>query len=121
MHYVVNLRGGEEYYVFSDTTPVLYWYKDRPLTFRVELYSTWSVINYIVSVNGKELTPDANGVYTIPAGSDRVVINCEPINTPAENHDVCGYCGKVHPNNVFGFLISMMHSMFMFFRSFFGR
>ena len=116
MHYVVNLRSGE-YYVFSETTPVIYWYPDQPLTFRVELYSTWSVPNYIVSANGYELLPDANGVYTIPAGTERVVINCEPINTAAGSHNVCEYCGKVHTNNVFGFLMSMLHSLFLFFKN----
>ena len=95
----------------------IYWYENLPLTFRVVLYTTWSTPGCIVTANGRELLPDANGVYTIPAVSEHVVVNCEPINTGAGQHDVCKYCGKVHPNNVLGFMIAMIHKLFGFFKN----
>ena len=117
MHYVVHMRN-VDYSIYSDTTPVIYWYDDHPLTFSVVIYSTWSVQGYVVSANGKEIKPDANGNYTIPAGTDRVQINCDPISTAAtDGQDVCEYCGKIHPSTVWGFLIGMVHRLFAFFKN----
>ena len=117
MHYIAQIRGGD-YYVFSDTTPVIYWYPEMPLKFRVEVYTTWSISGYIVSANGHALRPDADGVYTIPADTERVVINCDPTVTPAESIDElrCPYCGNIHPDTVWGFLIGMVHQIFAMFK-----
>ena len=68
----------------------------------------------MVSANGKEIYPDENGVYTIPAGEERVQINCYPIPTvTSADQDICAYCGKVHPSTVWDFLSAMLHNLFM--------
>ena len=124
MHYIVHVRNGEDYRIYSDTTPEILWYPDYPLTFDVYIYTTWDVRNWIVSANGVELKPNADGSYTIPAGSERVVINCNPVQpeTPAQEGQlqsgkVCAYCGNVHTNNLRGFLVGMLHSLFVFFKN----
>jgi hypothetical protein len=115
MHYTAHMRNNEYYSVYSETIPVLYWYPDQPLKFHILIYGTWGLDGYIVSANGKEIKPDENGVYTIPAGEEKVQINCDPIVTAtSDGQEICEYCGKVHPSTVWGFLTAMIHRLFSF-------
>ena len=117
MHYVTYGRG-DDTYVFSENTPVLYWYTNVPLRFRIDPYTTWNVTGYIVAANGHALRPDADGVYTIPVGTERVVVTCDPTTAPAVIDEIrCPYCGNIHPDTVWGFLIGMMHQIFAIFKS----
>ena len=114
MHFKVYKGSNEEYFAYSQTTPVIYWYPSKPFSFSLLTYGTWSQDGYMVSANGKEIYPDENGVYTIPAGEERVQINCYPIPTvTSADQDICAYCGKVHPSTVWGFLSAMLHNLFM--------
>ena len=114
MHFKVYKGSNEEYFAYSQTTPVIYWYPSKPFSFSLLTYGTWSQDGYMVSANGKEIHPDENGVYTIPAGEERVQINCYPIPTvTSADQDICAYCGKVHPSTVWGFLSAMLHNLFM--------
>ena len=125
MHYVVHMEN-VEYLIYSKTTPAILWYSEAPLTFSVQLHPDWTG-DYIVSLNGVEIHPDANGNYTIPAGEDFVKINCNAVTAPdpeqGESHgdDICKLCGKVHPNNLWGRLIALFHTIVYFFKTLFKR
>lgn len=120
MHYVAHLSG-VEYEIYSKSTPVLNWYENVPLTFDVVTHYGWGDANVIVSINGEELRPNADGSYTIPGGTDFVMIHAYP-HAPAQEGSgsgVCNYCGKVHPNTLWGRLIAFFHLIFHFFKTLF--
>ena len=71
MHYVLD-NDGEEYYVYNSGS--VYWDKNRPLNFTVYTYSNFAYSDVIVKVNGVEISPDTNGVYTVPAGDSLAVV-----------------------------------------------
>ena len=124
MSYVVYMDD-IEYHIYNKSTPALYWYKEKSLTFDVVTYSTWGADGIVVSLNGKELAPNANGSYTIPAGTDYAKINCYPAAatvTQGESHgDTCPFCGKVHPSNIWGRIVAFVHVIFAFFQKLFHR
>lgn len=69
MHYIV-----EDYFgVFNGDS--LYWSNVDSLRFKVRVYETFPFETYIVYANGKEITADAEGYYTIPANSGEVRIS----------------------------------------------
>ena len=124
MHYAVHMEN-VDYLIYSKTTPAILWYSEAPLTFTVVLHPEWTG-DAVVTLNGVQIQPDANGTYTIPAGEGYVKINCNAVTAPdpeqGEGHgsDVCKYCGKVHPNNLWGRLVALFHTLFYFFRHLFG-
>ena len=71
MHYVLD-NDGEEYCIYNSGS--VYWDKNRPLNFTVYTYSNFAYSDVIVKVNGVEISPDANGVYTVPAGDSLAVV-----------------------------------------------
>ena len=76
----------------------------------------------LVSLNGEELKPNADGSYTIPGGTGYVQINTYATSTPASSGnsgDVCSYCGKVHPNSLWGRIVAFFHLIFWFFQRLF--
>ena len=74
MHYVLD-NDGEEYIVYNSAT--VNWYTNKPLNFTVYTYSNFKYPTIIVKVNGVKIEPDANGVYTVPAGTDLAVVTVE--------------------------------------------
>ena len=122
MYYTVHLNTGD-YNIFRDSTPALMWYSQRPLTFNVGFRTgEWNTNAYMVSVNGVELKPNADGSFTLPAGTDYVKINCSPVTITASG-DVrtCAYCGKVHPSNLWGTITRILHTIIYFFQHLFNR
>ena len=74
-----------------------------------------------------ELAPNADGSYTIPGGSGYTKVNINPVtasapsgSTASSGNGVCKYCGKVHPNNIWGVIVSFFHTIFYFFKHLFG-
>ena len=124
MYYLVHY-GNVEYYIHRDDTPAILWHVDTPLTFDVYTFSGWAPHGVIVSLNGVELAPNADGSYTIPGGRDYVKINCfarDPSVVPASSpQNVCGWCGKIHPNSLWGRIVAFFHMIFLFFRNLFRR
>ncbi len=125
MHYVLY-ADGVEYSIYRDDTPAILWYSSRPLTFSVVLHPGWTG-GYIVSANGKELKANADGTYTMPAGEGFTMVHCDPVAvTPSgsdgESHSgVCPFCGKVHPSNLWGRLVALIHTFFWFFKNLFKK
>ena len=125
MHYVLH-ADGSDYSIFRDNTPAVLWYPNRPLTFSVALHPTWKG-DCIVSANGKELKPDANGVYTLPGGTDFVIVNCDPVGATATGSDgethsgTCPFCGKIHPSSFWGRIVALVHTIFYFFKNRFKK
>jgi hypothetical protein len=74
-------------------------------------------------VNGTLIQPNANGSYTIPAGEEYVKINCYPAAAAAaeSGNDACVYCGKVHPNSIWGRIVAFFHMIFWFFTRLFKK
>ena len=73
MHYVIDLGNGETYTVYNSSTVM--WNSNRAMKFTVYTYATFNYPDYIVYADGQALTPDADGVYTIPASGGRVVVS----------------------------------------------
>ena len=125
MHYVLH-ADDSDYSIYRDNTPAVLWYPNRPLTFSVVLHSTWKG-DCIVSANGKELKPDANGVYTLPGGTDFVIVNCDPVGATVTGSDgetysgTCPFCGKIHPSSFWGRIVALVHTIFYFFRNLFKK
>ena len=72
MHYLVDLGDGETYAVYNSST--IQWISDKPLRFSVVTYSGFNYEDVIVYANGKALTPDADGYYTLQKSDETVVI-----------------------------------------------
>jgi hypothetical protein len=126
MHYVVHLQG-VDYEIYSKHTPAIYWYDGADLTFNVVLHSDCGYSDYTVSLNDKALSQNPDGTYTIPGGTDYVKININPVSTATSDGGshtssggVCKYCGKVHPNNLWGMIVAFFHAIFYFFKHLFG-
>ena len=75
MEYKVDDGEGGSYTVYNSA--MLQWYEDKPLYFTVYTYSNFKYPTIIVKVNGVKIEPDANGVYTVPAGTDLAVVTVE--------------------------------------------
>ncbi|MBQ9506189.1 MAG: hypothetical protein IJR51_03465, partial [Clostridia bacterium] len=122
MHYVLH-TGDTQYEIYRGDTPAIMWYSTRPLSFSVVLHGNWSANGCIVSVNGKELKPNADGTYTLPAGTDYAIVNCDPVTVAEDGSisNVCAYCGKIHPNSIWGRIVAFFHLIFHFFNRLFGR
>ena len=75
MEYKVDDGEGGIYTVYNSA--MLQWYEDKPLYFTVYTYSNFKYPTIIVKVNGVKIEPDANGVYTVPAGTDLAVVTVE--------------------------------------------
>lgn len=75
----------------------------------------------IVTVNGKQIQPDAYGTYTVPAGEDYAQINCYPAPSAASSDGgVCKYCGQTHTSSLWGRLVALFHAIAYFFKHIFG-
>ena len=73
MHYLIDDEGGETYAVYNSST--VEWTSARPLRFRVVCYGSFPFDGVIVYANGTELTPDADGWYTLPKNAEAVTIS----------------------------------------------
>ncbi len=71
MHYVLD-NDGEDYIVYN--SGAVKWYTDKPLNFTVYTYSNFKYQTVIVKVDGVEISPNADGVYTVPAGENLAVV-----------------------------------------------
>ena len=74
MHYVLD-NDGEDYTVYK--SGAVKWYTDKPLNFTVYTYSNFKYQTVIVKVDGVEISPNADGVYTVPAGESLAVVTVE--------------------------------------------
>ena len=72
MHYELELDDDEFYTIYYSST--VQWISNQPLKFRVVTYSGFNYDDVIIYANGQELTPDADGVYTIPQTPETVII-----------------------------------------------
>jgi uncharacterized repeat protein (TIGR02543 family) len=68
MHYII-----EGFYTVYNSGAI-YWSNDYDLDFEIYTYSNFGYDSVIVYVNGKEVQENADGTYTIPAGSGNVVV-----------------------------------------------
>ena len=71
MHYVLD-NDGEDYIVYN--SGAVKWYTDKPLNFTVYTYSNFKYQTVIVKVDGVEISPNSDGVYTVPAGENLAVV-----------------------------------------------
>ena len=118
MYYLVHMEA--DYIVKSRSAPATYWYNDVDLSFEVVTTSSWNYEDYVVFVNGSELTRNADGTYTLPGGADYAQINVSPLISSGEGETgsgECGYCGKVHPNTIGGRIIAIIHAILYFFKN----
>ena len=128
MHYLVHMDG-YDYAIYSKTTPVIDWYSTAPLTFEVVPEYGFRYDGYVVLVNQVELAPNADGTFTLPAGTDYTMISIAPVmELPAIDNingntesGACKYCGKVHPGHLWGRLVALVHAIIYFFMHLFGR
>ena len=75
MDYKVDDGEGGVYTVYNSA--LLQWYEDKPMYFTVNTYSNFPYPDFIVKVDGVQVTADENGVYTVPAGSKLAVVTIE--------------------------------------------
>lgn len=75
MHYVIYLSEEEQYDIYTNS-PV-YASSALPLQFYVVTYSNFPYETYKVYIDGEEVEPDEDGLYTIPAGTEPVRVTIE--------------------------------------------
>ncbi len=109
MHYVVELLDHERA-VFHNSE-ALDWYENLPLTFRIVKYSTHEYDNYVIYANRQIISPNEDGSYTIPAGSEYTVITI----TGAKNEETPGSPADQTPGASAGKL-SFMDALSAFFQ-----
>ena len=109
-HFIV-----EDYFAVYNSA-IIYWSNDQELKFRVRVYQSFMFEDYIVYVNGEEVEADANGYYTIPAGSGdaRVTIAGAIIDTGAGEGDT------VTKWSFWEWLLQLFRKIADFFRNLFG-
>ena len=122
MHYVLEVDDG---YAIYNTNTIL-WYSAAELKFHVFTYSNFGYDSYTVYINGVAATPDANGTYTIPAGStyDTVSISVNSSSGAGSGQTgsgTCEFCGETHPDTLWGRLTALIHIIFAFFKKIFVR
>ena len=121
MYYVIEV--GDGYNVYNSNT--ILWYSGAELKFHVYVYSNSGYASYDVYINGVKATPDANGTYTLPAGStnDTVSVSAHsasaitPGNPGPGTSGECEYCGQTHDSSLWGRLIALIHAILNFFRN----
>ena len=74
MHYIIHDEG-EDYYVYNSA--LLTYPSNMDLHFSVYTYTNFPYPTYIVKIDGVKVDPDANGVYTVPAGNSLAVVTIE--------------------------------------------
>ena len=63
--------------------------------------------------------PDCDGYFADAAGTQRV--SWDKVRIPAlSSAGPCIYCGKYHPDNLFGWLTHLIHIIFYYYLVFFG-
>lgn len=69
----------------------------------------------------KTVTGPPVGSYTIPGGVGFVMVNAYPLYPAPEGTESgpCGFCGKTHPNTLWGRIVAFFHMIFAFFRDLF--
>ena len=75
MHYVIVLSEEEQYDIYTNS-PV-YASSTLPLQFYVVTYGNFPYETYKVYIDGEEVEPDENGLYTIPEGTEPVRVTIE--------------------------------------------
>ncbi|MBQ6117685.1 MAG: hypothetical protein IJK98_00495, partial [Clostridia bacterium] len=111
MCYVLDLGDGETYTVYNSST--VQWISNRPLKFRVVTYSDFAFRDVIVRVNGREVTPDADGYYILPQTAETAIVTVEGA-VPSEDS----------PNGKLSFwelLIQFFKKIVSFFSTAFGK
>ena len=119
--------GAKEVSVTTQSAQVLKWYPDMPLHFTVKVSADFRGKGYTVFVNQKELAPDADGGFTLPAGSEYVIVSITPVlseePTPSgggsASSGVCKLCGKNHNGSFWGRIVGFVHAIIWFFRNLF--
>lgn len=116
MHYVIDEDDG--YTLFNSAS--VRWYSAKELKFHVYIYSNFVYDTYKVYINNVEVTPDENGIYTIPAGSAADTVS---IMGATEHYEqsTCPYCGKTHDGTLWGRLIAFIHQLIVFFTRLFAK
>ena len=123
MQYVLDVGNG---FVFNSSN-TFYWYSVKALSFRIEIDPNADYDAVIVYLNGGVLAPNADGSYTISAHAGNDTVTVEPLypQTPSGNSGgssgTCPYCGETHANNLWGRIISLIHTILAFFRNLFRR
>gem|GEM_PF-3149387 len=123
MQYLVHLD--EDRVIKSRTASAVYWYNDVDLSFEVVTGSSWSYEGYVVLVNGSVLQPNADGTFTLPGGVDYAQVNISPLipdddGSGSSVSGVCGYCGEVHANTLWGRIVAFFHAILNFFKNMFN-
>ena len=72
MHYILRLGAGNTFTIYNSAT--VQWFDNKPLTFEVYTYTNFGYEDYIVYLNGRAMTANADGSYTIPNGVDAATI-----------------------------------------------
>ena len=118
--------GAKEVSVTTQSAQVLKWYPDMPLHFTVKVSADFRGKGYTVFVNQKELAPDADGGFTLPAGTEYVIVSVTPVlseePTPSgggSSSGLCKLCGKDHSGSFWGRIVGFVHSIIWFFRNLF--
>lgn len=123
MKYILDVGNGFEF----DNTITFRWYSAKSLNFRIGIANNADYDSVTVYLNGSVLSPNADGSYTIPARTGNETVTVEPIypQTPSGNSGsgsgACPYCGQTHANNLWGRIVSLVHTILAFFRNLFRR
>ena len=115
--------GATDVNVTNQGSKTVSWYPDMPLRFHVTVGSGFTGVGYTVVVNGQELAPDADGGYTLPAGSSsaRVVVVAEEAAGPETDDGACPLCGKTHNGSIWDRVVGFFHGLIWFFTHLFVR
>jgi len=73
MHYNLRLAANNTFTIYNSST--VRWFTNKTLTFDVYIYSNFGYSDYIVYLNGNPMKANADGSYTIPAGTDTAIIS----------------------------------------------
>ena len=75
MHYEIDLGNGETYTVYNSST--VQWISRQALRFKVVTYAGYNYDDIIIRANGTEITPDADGYYSLPKTAETVIVTAE--------------------------------------------
>ena len=75
MHYELDLGDGETYEIYNSST--VQWISRQALRFKVVTYASYNYDDIIIRANGTEITPDADGYYSLPKTAETVIVTAE--------------------------------------------
>ena len=114
MYYLLDVGDG----VVIKTLTTYRWFSSQELKFKVQIQSGFAFPDYIVYLNGIEITPDGSGYYTVPADANLATVSIAGV---VPDDPITGNNDSNGKTSFWEWLVNFFRSIAAFFQRIFGR